>query len=238
MRIPLYRRKGDETPIARWEWLFAPIMLPLFILLLLVGVVIAGVLIPVDFVYRYVYHLRQQRLDKQLRSRLVATGRFLEWSEVEAKLQKGEGTLIVEHCAPKGPIREWWTADDLIAASPVPLPLSLYSQIAAEHWKPLQEYATSCVARYLDGEMGLAYLTEIPVLWDRRLASRRYVAVNIGEHVISVLLVIGRNLAKEYPAAKIVTVITWLDKLLLFASDAEVVFLTNPQTSVTAEHKG
>jgi hypothetical protein len=34
MRIPLVCAGDDETPPAWWEWLFAPIMLPLFFLLL------------------------------------------------------------------------------------------------------------------------------------------------------------------------------------------------------------
>lgn len=54
MRIPLVRFGGDESPIARWEWLFAPIMLPLFFIFLLI---LAIVTIPVEFVYRR----RQQR---------------------------------------------------------------------------------------------------------------------------------------------------------------------------------
>jgi hypothetical protein len=42
-------------------------------------------------------------------------------------LKAGEGTLIVEHRTPKGPIREWWTEDDLVAASPVRLPVCVTS---------------------------------------------------------------------------------------------------------------
>jgi hypothetical protein len=58
MRIPLVRLDGDESPISWWEELFAPIMLPLFFIFLLI---LAIVTIPVEFVYRR----RQQRDDTQ-----------------------------------------------------------------------------------------------------------------------------------------------------------------------------
>jgi hypothetical protein len=44
MRIPLVRSGGDDTPTAWWEWLFAPVMMPLFLvgLLLLAGLSIVA----------------------------------------------------------------------------------------------------------------------------------------------------------------------------------------------------
>ena len=35
MRFPLARFRGDKRPIADWEWVFAPIAVPLFLLFLL-----------------------------------------------------------------------------------------------------------------------------------------------------------------------------------------------------------
>ena len=49
MRIPLARFGSDETPIAWWEWLFAPIMIPLFFVFLLVAALVS---VPLEFVYR------------------------------------------------------------------------------------------------------------------------------------------------------------------------------------------
>jgi hypothetical protein len=34
MRIPTVRFRGDETPIARWEWFFSPVVTAVFLLLL------------------------------------------------------------------------------------------------------------------------------------------------------------------------------------------------------------
>lgn len=49
MWIPLVRSRGDESPIAWWEWLFAPIIMPMFFIFLSVMAVVS---VPVEFVYR------------------------------------------------------------------------------------------------------------------------------------------------------------------------------------------
>ncbi|MGL6072993.1 MAG: hypothetical protein ACRC8S_02405 [Fimbriiglobus sp.] len=216
--MPLVRSGGDESPIAWWEWLFAPIMMPLFIIFLLVMAVVS---VPLEFVYR----LRQQREEKRLQPRLAAAGRFLDWPAVEAKLQAGEGTLIVEHLSPKGPIREWWAEDDLIAASPVPLPTSLKSPPAEGQLQPLQEFAATCAARYADLASGAAKLTEVPVPLERQLDPAKYVVVDLGGGLMTtILLPTGRRLA-----GKVVTLVNWLGEPVLFAGDAESVFLADAE---------
>lgn len=219
MRIPLTRAGGDETPIAWWEWLFAPIMMPLFFVFLLVMAVVS---IPVELVYR----LRLNRQEKQLRPRLAAVGRVMEWTEVEAKLKAGEGTLIVEHCSPKGPIREWWTGDDLAGQAPVPLPASLKSPPEEGQLQQLHEYAKTCAARYVVIEGGTARLTEVPVPLGRQFDPRKYVTVNMGGGwMTAVYLLTDRKLAEQYPRAKVVTLLAWSDEPLLFRGDAEAVLL-------------
>jgi hypothetical protein len=229
MRIPLVRSGGDETPIAWWEWLFAPIMMPLFFIFLLVMAIVS---VPVEFVYR----LRQQRLEKQLRPRLAAVGRFMEWDEVEAKLRAGVGTLIVEHRSPKGPIREWWTEDDLVTGTPVPLPASLKSPPQEGQLQPLQEFAKSCSARYVDIETGAAKLTEVAVPLGKRLDPRKYVVVDLGGGLMTaIILVTGRRLTEKYPQGKVVTLLAWSEEPHLFVGDAESVFLAPAEQKAAAE---
>jgi len=229
VRVPLIRFGADETPFAWWEWLFAPVMMPLFFAGLLVMAVVS---VPVEFVYR----LRQQRDEKRLRPRLAAAGRFMEWPAVEAKLRAGEGTLIVEHLSPKGPIREWWAEDDVIAATPVPLPASLKTPPAEGQLPPLQEFAAGCMARYTDTASGAAKLTEVPVPLARRLDPAKYVVVNLGGGLMTaILLPTGRKLAEKYPAGKVVTLVTWLGEPLLFAGDAESVFLADAEPGAAAD---
>jgi hypothetical protein len=219
MRMPLVRSGGDETPIAWWEWLFAPLLMPLFFVALLV---LAVVSIPVEFVYR----VRQQREERQFRPRLAAAGRCVEWAEVEARLQAGEGTLIIEHLSPKGPIREWWTEEDVIAGAPVALPSSLASPPPEGQQQAVQEYARACAAKYLDVESGTAKLTEVPVPLTRRLDPRKYVVVHLGGGLMTaILLATERHLAEQYPRGKVVTLIAWFDEPILAVGDAEAVFL-------------
>jgi hypothetical protein len=227
MRIPLYRSGGDETPIAWWEWLFVPIMTPLGIVFLLVAAVVS---VPVEFVWR----LRQQRAEKQLRARLAAAGRFIDWDAVEAGLKASAGTLIIEHRSPKGPIREWWTEDDLVAAAPVPLPTSLVSPPEEGQLRPIQEYAKVCSARYVDIEAGTARLTEVPVPLERRLDPRKYVVVDLGGGLMTaIILHTGRKLSEKYPQGKVVTLLAWSDEPLLFKGDAESVFLAPVEPDAT-----
>ena len=209
MRIPLIRSGGDETLIAWWEWLFAPIMMPLFFSILLV---MAAASVPVMFVYRR----RERRQEKQLRTQLAAAGRFMEWAEVEGKMKSGDGTLIIECREPKGPIREWWTEDDLETAAPVPLPASL-RQVVEYQLPSLQEYAKVCLTHYVDIETGIAKLTEVRVSLDWTLHSGKF---------------LRRNLSEKYPQGKVVTLLTlsWEDepRPLLLKGDYESVLFRQP----------
>jgi hypothetical protein len=225
MRLPLVRSGDDETPIAWWEWLSAPIMMPLFVLVLLIMAVVS---IPVEFVIRLI----QQRKEKHLRQQLAAAGRFIEWGDVEAKLKAGEGTLIVEHCSPKGPIREWWTEADVVAAAPVPLPTSLKSLPAEGRLQRLQDFAKTCSARYVAIEAGSAKLTKIPIPLHKRLDPRKYVVVDLGGGLFTtILLVTGRTLSEKHPQGKVVMLLDWSDEPLLFHGDAEDVFLAPSEPS-------
>jgi hypothetical protein len=214
MRIPLIRPQGDERPIAWWEWLIGPLVLPLvylpFLFLAPVLLVIGLVSIPISAGFQFL----QYRREGKLRSRLVLAGRYMSWPELEGKLEAGEGTLIVEHRSPKGPIREWWTKDDVIGCSPVPLPVSWMAR-SQDQLAPLHDYAKECAAKYCDVDEGTARRTDVPRPASRPLAPRAYKA---------------RELAQKYPQAKIVTLLDWGHGPLLFAGDAESVFLHQPDT--------
>jgi hypothetical protein len=91
--------------------------------LALLALGVFSLFIALDFLARFLIY----REEKRLRRQLQLVGRFIPWADIEAKFSAGTGTLIIEHRGPKGPIREWWTEDDVIAASPVTLPASLNS---------------------------------------------------------------------------------------------------------------
>jgi hypothetical protein len=155
MRLPLVRSGDDDRPIAWWEWPFVPVVALLLVLVLLILMVVS---IPGGLLYQF--WLR--RSERRLRVRLAGTGRFLDWADVEARLTAGEGTLLIEHFSPKGPIREWWTPDNLIAGAPAPLPTSFQTPLADGEVERLQEYAEACRTRYTDVGLGSAMLTQVP----------------------------------------------------------------------------
>lgn len=47
--------------------------------------------------------------------------RVMEWADFNRELDRGNGTLIVERFSFKGPIRLWWTSDNLYITCPYPL---------------------------------------------------------------------------------------------------------------------
>jgi hypothetical protein len=218
MRVPFLRSDSEDPAYAWWEWLLAPVVIPLVLVLLAVAAIAA---VPVEFLLRI--YLR--RAERKFAARLASAGRVMAWSEVEARLLSGEGTLIVEHTSPKGPVREWWTPNGLVGSAPVPLPTSVTSVIRDVDAGPLAEYARSCVTLYTDDRTGAAMLTRVPAPLSRRVDPRKYVVVELGGGCISaIFLPTGRGLAGRYPGGRVVTLLTWSDHPFVAAGDAETVF--------------
>jgi hypothetical protein len=214
-----YRYAADMGDVFRW--------LCGGLALLALGVfALFGVL---DFLARFLIY----REEKRLRHKLTLVNRFITWAEVEAKFSAGTGTLVVEHRGPKGPIREWWTEEDVIAASPVSLPASLKSPPNEAEIEPHKQYSKLCATRYVDLEAGGAKATEVPVPLLRRLDPRKYMVVDLGGGLMTaVVLKSGRKLAEKYPQGKVVTLLAWSEEPLLFLGDAESVFLKEAEASV------
>jgi len=63
----------------------------------------------------------QRRRDRKFENRMRASGRFLEWGEVENRLKDAPSTLIIQ-TVNGAPMRCWWTQDDIRASSPLDLP--------------------------------------------------------------------------------------------------------------------
>lgn len=152
MRIPFIRTENDKTPLAWWEYLLAPVVIPAVIAALLaLGVASVPFAIGVS-VWTFVR-------DWQLRRRLTAIGRFMPWAELEPKLHAGEGTLIVEFRGFKLPDREWWVEADLISAVPCRLPKE-YTEFADGPRDAIRAYARQCV-KLIDPETGTAKMTRV-----------------------------------------------------------------------------
>ena len=121
-------------------------------LVLLVPLVIAGWFWLVnDIRWR-----RVQREEQAVFDELESRGRYLPWSDLEPRLEAGDGTLIYEIRAIKGLHLIWWTEDDIIALSPTPLPGPTGFK---EQTDELLAFAARCVCEYTDIDCGTATVT-------------------------------------------------------------------------------
>ncbi len=162
---------GNENDVELERWWEVPLaflLLPLTLPLLLL---IAILSIPGMWIAQRISNHQEKKLTASLKN----VGRFVDWTDVESKLVSGEGTLIVEYYLPKGPVREWWTQDDVIGDAPKALPESI--ELDDDRWTDRHaDYARSCVVRYINLDYGNAAITDPPRMLrsasDRKLHER------------------------------------------------------------------
>ena len=78
---------------------------------LLVG---AGLAISSATVLRW----KRRYQENSLRTAMKARGRVISWPSFLEKMRASGGTCIEERFSPKGPMRFWWTQEDIYAESP------------------------------------------------------------------------------------------------------------------------
>lgn len=124
----------------------------------LVGLMVLSVVsIPVGLVHRALAQRHRRKLVAGTRSQ----GRVVAFSEIEAKVNSGNGTLIFERRLPKGPMRLWWTPEDICSQCRYPIG----SSIDLSGDSPFADAVGWCRERYTDLRKGKASL----VLADRPL---------------------------------------------------------------------
>jgi hypothetical protein len=100
--------------------------------------------------------------EKRRRARLRKLGRCLSWPDVERRMEllQSPSTLIVQ-TANLVPARTWWTEEDVLAKSPLPLPDETRIQHPSIQMAlhPLNEW---CQFKYFDEKTGSAFLTDLP----------------------------------------------------------------------------
>jgi hypothetical protein len=102
-----------ESPIERKqpsrfvETILGILMIPL----LAIG---ACLVIPCIFILRWIRYLGEHSFSKRMRSR----GRLIPWAEFLRTMRGAGGTCIEERFSPKGPVRFWWTPEDVYRESP------------------------------------------------------------------------------------------------------------------------
>jgi hypothetical protein len=77
----------------------------------------------------------------------------MDWADFVRELDRGNGMLIVERFSFKGPIRLWWTRDDLYKTCPYPL-VDWFTMAKDATFDPARDW---CHAKYT-GDIGEAML--------------------------------------------------------------------------------
>src|SRR5262245_57161591 len=87
----------------------------MYILVLPILGVAAGVSIPITYLHRYLERRRETQFTREMKD----IGRWILWGDAVSQ-DTGRGTFIEEYPSIKGPYRLWWTSEDISCVSPYP----------------------------------------------------------------------------------------------------------------------
>jgi len=128
-----------------FAWILGPLMVPF----LFVGVCLAA---PYVFVMRW----RQQRREDALKSLMKSRGRFIGWKEFVRAMRESGGTCIEEKFSAKGPVRFWWTPENVFGESPHEI-IDWFTMRKGRRYEP---FVLWCRERYTGADGGSAVLVE------------------------------------------------------------------------------
>jgi hypothetical protein len=141
---------GTENPLV--EKRRSPLRSALGLLLipaLLVGAVLS---IPCIYALRWIRQLEEYRFRRQIRSR----GRSMAWTEFLRTMHGAGGTCIEERFSPKGPVRYWWTPENVSHESPHEI-IDWFTMRKGGRSEPFIRW---CRQRYTSADQGSAILVE------------------------------------------------------------------------------
>jgi hypothetical protein len=89
-------------------------------LLLPILVPVALVAVPLSIPISRMRQRRMQKQEEAFRAQMRASSRVIEWAEFAQAIEDDLGTPIEERYDIKGPVRWWWTTEDVREQSPHP----------------------------------------------------------------------------------------------------------------------
>ena len=121
---------------------------------LLIPVLLAGacLAIPFGFVLRW---MRQHR-EHAFRMRMKSRGRLKPWPEFVRDLRETGGTCIEERFSPEGPVRFWWTGEDVCRESPH----EIIDWFTMRKGRKGEAFVGWCRERYTSADGGSAMLVD------------------------------------------------------------------------------
>ena len=136
------------------------------------GAVMGVAMIPVLFVgaclaVPYTVGARWLRLHRehQLRLLMKSRGRLMTWPDFVRVLHERGGTCIEEKFTAKGPVRFWWTPEDVRRESPHEI-TSWFTMRKGRQYAPFVYW---CRARYTSADEGSAVLVDTPLVARREI---------------------------------------------------------------------
>lgn len=143
----MMRQSGESVARKKGRREFGPLWSPIFVPLLFIA---AGLSIPYALGRIAYWKWKEKRFAEEMRK----LGRTINFDEVVSKLKSGEGTVIHEwYTVLKGPVRHWWTPDDVLSISPYPCADRL--AMASRRFRSLVEWF---FCQYTSPEEGKAVL--------------------------------------------------------------------------------
>ncbi len=125
---------------------------------LLIGVCVG---IPYIFVLRWIRHLREHSFNRLMRSR----GRLITWADFLRTMRGSRGTCIEERFSPKGPVRFWWTPENVFSESPHEI-IDWFTMRKGGRFEPFIRW---CRERYTSADGGCAILVETAGVGNREI---------------------------------------------------------------------
>lgn len=110
------------------------------------------------FAAPYVLAMRwlQQHREDKLKSLMKSRGRFMGWVEFQRTMRESGGTCIEERFSAKGPVRFWWTPENVYGESPHAI-IDWFTMRKGGRFVP---FILWCRERYTKAEGGSAIMVE------------------------------------------------------------------------------
>jgi hypothetical protein len=129
------------------------------LLMFLAALPLILIALPLSIPYTYFRRSLMRRSERKFAEQMKAAGRFMPWDQFQSAIENGSGTAISEHLGIHGPVRMWWTPEDVPALSP-----HKFEPYGRRAWLDPQytPFFRWCDARYTNAVSGQASLVDLP----------------------------------------------------------------------------
>ena len=117
------------------------------------------------FPYAFVLRWMRQRRERKFKVLMKSQGRLIPWPELVRDLCNAGGTCIEERFSPKGPVRFWWTGEDVRKESPYEI-VDWFTMRKGRKGEPFVHW---CRERYTSADGGIAMLADVALVPKREI---------------------------------------------------------------------